>query len=205
MKNIKVNKLYMLLLAVIAVVFNACVEPEDLVTSDAKTGGLVEPVTRNVPYKLGATASFDVKVNIPVGPAITSLEVYKVFTTVDGVSSTSVLQTTIDVGGANSSAVVEKTYSLTYADLKSGISVGGSPLPDDELDLSIGDSWNLEYVSVMADDSRQVVNNASTNVSVANFFAGAYTSNVTYIHPTAGPQIEGSDFKKDLLDRKSVV
>ncbi len=198
MKNI-INKTYILLFAMIALVLNSCVEPVDLITSNVNTGGLVVPVTKNVPYKLGATASFDVTVTVPVGPAITSIEVYKVFTTVDGESSSKVLQTSIPVSGGNVSAEVETSYTLTYADLKSGITVGGSALPDDETDLSIGDSWRMEYISVMADDSRQVVNNAGTTVSVANFFAGAYISNVTYDHPTAGMQIDGVDYKKDLL------
>lgn len=92
MKKI-INKIYILLFALVAIAFNACVDPIDHVTSIVKSGGLVEPVTQNVPYKLGATPSFDVTVKIPVGPAITSLEVYKVFTTVGGVKSNSVLQT----------------------------------------------------------------------------------------------------------------
>lgn len=197
MKNI-INKIYILLFAIVAIGFNACVEPDDLVTSNVNTGGLVEATTGNVPYKLGATPSFDVSINVPAGPAISSVEVYKSFTTVGGVKSNSVLLTSIAIAGGNTSAEVPKTFTLTYADLKEGITVEGSPLPDSELDLSIGDSWKLEYTSVMTDDSRQVLNNASTNVSVANFFAGGYTSNVTYEHPV-GMQIDHVDYKKDLL------
>ena len=78
------NKIYIGLLAVLMVSVNSCVEPEDLMTADAKTGGLVNPLTSNVPYKLGATPSFDVDLSVVKGPGIVNVEVLKSFETVDG-------------------------------------------------------------------------------------------------------------------------
>ena len=103
---------------------------DDLMTADAKTGGMVNP-TSSVPYKLGSTPSFDVTLDIPKGPAIDAIEVYRTFT-----DKAEVLDQTIDVGGANATEVVSKTLSYTYAQLSAGLG-----LPADESELAIGDAW----------------------------------------------------------------
>lgn len=164
---------------------HACVEPTDLVTANAKTGGLVNVLTSNVPYKLGATPSVEVDMLIPQGPEITAIEVYNSFVTVDGKASNSLLMTTIDLAGANANDDVEETFNVTYADLIEGLTVDGAPLPTDEQELAIGDTWTLNYVSVMADDSREVFNNASTSIGVANQFAGTYQVDGYFTHPVA--------------------
>jgi len=147
---------------------------DDLMTADAKTGGMVNP-TSSVPYKLGSTPSFDVILDIPKGPGIDAVEIYRTFT-----GKAEVLDQTIDVGGANATAVVSKTLSYTYAQLSAGLG-----MPADESELAIGDAWTLRYVSVM-DDGRKVDVASTTTVAVANFFAGSYVKSMKYFHPTAG-------------------
>ncbi|HLF34081.1 MAG TPA: DUF4361 domain-containing protein [Cyclobacteriaceae bacterium] len=183
-----INKVFQYSLLVLAVVFlKACIEPEDLVTGNAKTGGLVIPLTANVPYKLNATPSISIDINIPKGPGVTSIEVHNLFTTVDGETSNDVVMSTLNIGGGNSSADVEQSFSVTYTELINGISVGGNPLPANEGDLNIGDFWTLSYVSVM-EDGRKVVNNGATGIGVANQYAGSYRCTGTFFHPTAGPR-----------------
>jgi hypothetical protein len=167
--------------------FSACNESEDLVTKDATTGGLVVP-TSSIPYKLGATPVVSIAVTIPMGPSVASIEVYNSYNDVaaDKVSA-QVLMKTVEVSSANLTEEVEKPYTLTYTDLIKGITIDGKALPTNESLLAIGNYWELSYVSVMA-DGRRIINNATTNVSVANKYAGFYQSVGVFTHPTAGPR-----------------
>lgn len=147
---------------------------DDLMTADAKTGGLLSP-TSSIPYKLGSTPSISITLDIPKGPGIQSVEVYRTYT-----DKTEVLDQTIEVGSANASDDVTKTLSYTYSQL-----IAGLGMPADESTLTIGDKWTLRYVSVM-DDGRKVDVSGKTTVAVANFFAGPYVKDMKYFHPTAG-------------------
>jgi len=180
----KIN-LFVLIFTLLGLLFTACNKSEDLVTADAKTGGLVYP-TASIPYKLGATPSVDLKVLIPMGPGITKIEVYNSYTS--GTASAEVLLATIDVTGANATDEVEKLFSVTFADLRKDITIDGNPLPTDEGLLNIGDFWTLTYRSIMADDSRSVLNNSKTKIAVANQYAGTYLCTGVFTHPTAGPR-----------------
>ncbi|MFZ5939864.1 MAG: hypothetical protein ACOYXB_04760 [Bacteroidota bacterium] len=191
----------LLLSAGFMLMLNSCIEPVDLMTSDVETGGLIS-ADKTFPYKLLATPSFDVNVSALKGPAIQTIEVYNSFThkvskdTLD--VSEEVLLTTIDIAGANASDNVAKSFTLTYADLKEGLTFENYTLPADEGELQIGDNWSLKYVSVMA-DGRKVTNTVTTVIGVANFFAGDYISNVTYNHPTSGLLIDHVDIPKSLV------
>jgi hypothetical protein len=181
------TKVFLLVFTVLGLVFSACNKSEDLVTKDAKTGGLVIP-TGSIPYKLGATPTVDISVTIPKGPGITTIEVYNKYISLStGSESNQVLMSTIDVASANATGEIVKSYSITYADLKKDLVIGGEGLPADELLLPIGDSWELSYTSVMT-DGRKVVNNAVTGISVANIYAGFYQCVGVFTHPTAGPR-----------------
>ena len=177
-------KLFLLVFTALGFLITACNKSEDLVTDDSLTGGLVVP-TSSIPYKLGATPTVDINLTIPVGPGITSVEVYNIYTDTSGITSNEVLMKTIDISSGNTSADMTKPYSITYADLINGIVLNGGPLPDDETELPIGAFWELSYISVMA-DGRRVVNNATTKISVANIYAGFYQCVGTFHHPTAG-------------------
>jgi hypothetical protein len=179
-------KVFLLIFAVLGLLFNSCInKSEDLVTADAKTGGLVSP-TSSIPYKLGATPTVDIDVVIPQGPGIASVEVYNTYTSnVTGSVSNQVLMSTVDVASSNTVEEVVKAFSVTYNDLKKDIVIDGGGLPGDETLLPIGDFWELSYISVMA-DGRRVVNNAVTTVAVANIYAGFYQCVGVFHHPTAG-------------------
>lgn len=166
-----INKLPVLLFAVLAIAFNACVEPVDLVTADAREGGLVEP-TKNLPYKLGATTTLDIGVMVPKGPTISQIEVYKQFVGVDDKVSNIVLYNTVDVTD-NSSAAFEFDYSTDFSDLISGLTMDGSALPSDENVYDIGAKFVFSYNSIMSNGD-VIINGNKTNVIMANFFAGKY-------------------------------
>jgi hypothetical protein len=186
MKNIFQKSIWVSSVFLLMFVANSCLDNTDLVTESAKSGGLVNPVTSNFPYKLGATPTFEVVVKIPVGPAITSVKVMNSYTNnVDGLVSNEVVMSTISVAGGNATAEISKTLTLTYADLIKALVIGGGAMPADELTLNIGDSWTIRYIAVMA-DGREVVNNASTTVAVANQYAGNYLCTGVFHHPTAG-------------------
>jgi hypothetical protein len=146
----------------------------DLMTANVKTGGLVIP-TSSIPYKLGSTPNVTVTLDIPEGPGIESIEVYRTFT-----DKTEVLDQTISVASANTTDDVSKEFTLTYTDLIEGLS-----MPADEGQLEIGDKWTIRYVSIMS-DGRSVENANTTVIAVANFFAGSYEKDMKYFHPTAG-------------------
>jgi hypothetical protein len=180
-------RVFLLIFTVLGLMFSSCNESEDLVTKDATTGGLVVP-TGSIPYKLGATPTVPISVTVPMGPGIVSLEVYnQYFDAASGAKSNKVLMKTVDMGSANSTEEVTKNYSVTYADLSKGITISGASLPSDEALLPIGNNWLLTYVSVMG-DGRKVLNNSSTNIAVANKYAGFYQSVGVFTHPTAGPR-----------------
>jgi len=171
--------------------FTSCTkEYTDLMTGDVKTGGIISP-TKTFPYKLGGTKNFNITLDIPKGPGIESIEVYKKYT-----GKAEVLDQTISVSSANASAdkTIEVTYN--YAKLSAGLS-----MPADESVLKIGDAWTLRYVSVMADGRKVSVATTST-VSVANFFAGSYDLLMKYFHPTAGGVYPTTPYGGD---RKSTV
>ncbi len=180
-------KVFLLIFTVLGLMFSSCNESEDLVTKDAITGGLVSP-TGSIPYKLGATPVVNIAMDVPQGPGIVSVEVYnQYFSNVDTTESNKVLMKTIDVASANATEDASKAFTVNYTELTKGIILEGSALPADESLLPIGNNWLLTYVSVMS-DGRKVLNNASTNIAVANKYAGTYQCVGVFTHPTAGPR-----------------
>lgn len=178
-------KVFLLISAIIGLMYSACNKSEDLVTKDAKTGGLVVP-TSSIPYKLGATPEVNITLTIPMGAGVSSIEIYNKFISLaDTAESNQVLMKTVDVASENASADAVKTVTLTYTDLINGLLLKGNPLPSDETLLPIGDYWELSYKSIMADGS-SVLNNAVTDIAVANIYAGNYHCVGVFHHPTAG-------------------
>jgi len=197
MKNRLLTILSFVLLILTLSVFNSCEKPEDLVTDNVRTGGLIKP-TGSVPYKLGSTPTVDLNVSIPQGAAIKSILVYKQFThNADATVSGKVLLTTIDIAGANATAAKEQAFSVTWADLSSGLTLPAYTVPADEMLADIGDSFELSYVSVMSSDNAEIINASTTLIGVANFFAGKYVATGTFNHPTAG--VRPLNAEKDLV------
>lgn len=184
MKNI-FNKGCLLFVAITAVALSSCVDPVDLVTENAKEGGLVNPVSGNIPYIVGVDQVSEVGIVIPTGPGVQSIEVWNTFQTVDGLTSNSVLMSTIDVSSGNTGDDVEEAFNVDYSDLSEGITLEGAPLPASDTELSVGDFWTLNFTSIMP-DGRKVLNNAQTTIGIANPYAGVYSRVGLLIHPTAG-------------------
>ena len=128
----------------------------------SKTGGILIP-TPSIPYKLGGTPSFDITLDIPKGPGIVSVEVYKKYT-----GQTEILDQTVTVGSAN--ATEDATLQLPMI-MHSYLQVLICRLM--RLVLAIGDAWTLRYVSVMEDGRKVDVSKKST-ITVANKYAGYY-------------------------------
>lgn len=182
----------LLSIAIVAMLFTSCEQTyDDFMTGNVNTGGLVSP-TKTFPYKLGGTTTFDLTVDIPKGPGIVSIEIYKTYT-----GKAEVLDRTIEVGSANTAASVTKTVTWDYASL-----INGLGMPANESELTIGDAWTIKYVSIM-EDGRSVTSGVKTVVGVANFFAGSYSTNVTYRHPSFGAYPDNiyvdAPFDKDLV------
>lgn len=190
MKNIVQKSIWVSSVFLLMFVANSCMENVDLVTEKALSGGLVSPVTSNFPYKLGATPTFDVVVDIPTGDEIQSVKVMLSYTNnVDELVSNEVLMKTIAVDGGNFPDGKTVTLTLSYADLIKDLVIGGAAMPASELALNIGDFWTIRYISVMpGSDAREVVNNASTIIAVANQYAGDYICTGVFTHPVNGPR-----------------
>ncbi len=164
-----------LCLSLTIMIFTSCDQTyTDLMTADVKTGGLLNP-TPAIPYKLGGTPSFTISIDIPKGPGISSIEIYKSYT-----GQAKVLDQTLSVGSANATAESTVTATYDYAQLISGLS-----MPADETELAIGDAWTLSYVSVM-EDGRKVDVSKKSVITVANVYAGYYQCVGVFHHPTAG-------------------
>jgi hypothetical protein len=183
-------KVFLLIFAALGFLVLACNKSEDLVTADAKTGGLIFP-TGSFPYKLGATPEFTINLRIPMGPGINTIEVYnKYFRRADTVESNSALMKTIDVASANLTEEITKDLVLTYADLTKDVLVKGEPLPANESLIPIGDAWELTYVSILA-DGRKVTNSYTTDVAAANRWAGPYLLS-SYVLRAGDPVLSGN-------------
>lgn len=156
-------------------IFTSCDKTyTDLMTAEAKTGGMISP-TKSFPYKLGGTTNFNINLDIPKGPGVASIEIYRKYT-----GKTEVLDQTISVGSANATEDKSIVVSYNYTKLIAGLS-----MPTNESVLAIGDAWTLRYVSVM-EDGRKVDVSTKSTITVANKYAGFYQCVGTFTHPTAG-------------------
>lgn len=179
------TKKYILILLASAAVFSmsSCLESDDLITKNAKGGGMIDAPSV-VPFK---NADITLNFTIHKGATVESVKVYKKFThNADTTSTPEVLLTTVNVDGANSTTAVDKSITFGWADLKQDMPTlpKGYVIPDDGTNADIGDFFTIYFKSVMS-DGREVVG-AKTIISVANFFAGDYTAHLIYRHPSYG-------------------
>ncbi len=200
-------KVFLLIFTALGLMFSSCNKSEDLVTKDAKTGGLIIP-TGNIAYLLNATPKVPVALNVLMGPGIQSIEVHNQYIGVEaGTESNVGLMKTIDVASSNSADNIAKDFTTVYADLIKGLTVDGKPLPADENLLPLGDYFLLTYVSVMT-DGRKVVNNASTNISIANQWTGSYLMSYYALRagdPVLSGYVSGMPWKLSTAGKKSVI
>lgn len=197
MKQIITKSIQIIFLSLVVVLFTGCLKNDDLLTDGVRTGGLVEP-TASIPYKLGSTPTCDIDITIPRGAAITSIKVYKTFYHVSEEEySDTLLLSTIAIDGANASAELNETLSVTWAQLIADFTLpSGYVIPTDELLSDIGDYFTLSYVCTMKSDNKEIINLATTTVGIANFFAGSYHVSGYFYHPSSPRDINED---KDLL------
>lgn len=131
----------------------------------------VQLVTAVVPFQAGVE-SYDVAFNLVNGTKkLSKIDVYKQFTA-DAItmeSSDKVLFRSYDVGDLKT----EIADVIDYNQLKQDLSVGGSPLPDDETQLAIGAGWVLSFVGTLVDGGTIDLAGA-INVGVLSPYAGLY-------------------------------
>ena len=166
-------KLYSIALLVAAGLFS-CEKDSDTLTGGAETGGLLTVNSGLVGYVVGNGNDFKypVKVTVFQGEvATTKIEVYKSFTSKAGVKSAEVLFKTIDVPASPKNQVID--FTASYNELKSGLTVGGQPLPSDDSLLKIADSWTLRYVTTTSEGTVHS-NSKTTKIAVGTRFAGTY-------------------------------
>jgi len=183
---------------------NSCIEPDDLMTENVKTGGLVD-ATSALQFKPSSTQSVDIQIIIYKGPRVESIKVYKKFThfiseagSVSVAESKQILLKTISVGDSNLTDTLLLEDSFTWTELSLGIPQlpGGYNVPTDPTNAQVGDYYTLTYVSVLS-DGREVTNMAQTQIVVANFFAGYYVSYLRYFHPTLGGTYPNNPYYED--------
>jgi hypothetical protein len=193
-------------LCLTCMIFTSCDETyTDLMTSDVKTGGLVDP-SSSIAYKLGMTPSLDIVLNVPKGPGIQSIRIDKSYTRMSDTTTSNVVSTTIDINGANETGDVEKLIPQTWDSMKEGLTLPTDPqIPANENVANIadfiGDYWEFRYTTTMT-DGRVLENTRTTKVAIANFFAGSYDLLVKYFHPTAGGSYPTAPYGGD---RKSKI
>lgn len=158
---------------------------DDLMTADAKTGGLVE-ASQLVQLIPKVSDNVEIELKAYQGPAIQSVKVYKQFYHyATDESSAFVLLGSISIDGENYSDTVLLSQTFTWDQLKEGITLQNYTLPDEPLNADVGDYFTLKYVSVL-DDGREVTSNSQTEVLIANSYAGYYLSDITFFHPNFG-------------------
>jgi hypothetical protein len=172
-KKMKKLKLYSLALLVLAGLFS-CEKDSDTLTGGAETGGLLTVNSGLVGYVVGNGNDFKypIKVTVFQGAVLTTkIEIYKSFTTVAGVKSNEVLFRTIDIPATPKNQPID--FTVTYNELKTGLTVAGQPLPTDDSLLKIGDAWTLRYVTTTSEGTMHN-NSKSTKIAVGTRFAGTY-------------------------------
>lgn len=180
-----------LYITTLAVAFS-CNESEDLITANAREGGLLEPASTSVNYVVGQPEGpYSMSFFVRQGDnQTTQVRLYKSFTTtvkyieiVEGEEveksktfvSNEVLAETIDISNSGNHHI---STSFDFAELKSGLEIasldaGPAPLPEDDSEYQIGDKWVFRVESVLA-DGRVVQQSVPINVAVSTRYAGTY-------------------------------
>ena len=174
--------LYILsLIALIPFFFYSCESEDNLVTGNAKEGGLVDILTPSLNYVVGNTTSaynFTMKIYQGVPVKTTKVTLYKYFSSVldDTVGgsplSNEVLVTTIDITNQETTeSIISPSYF--YPDLIDGLTFKDNPLPASDGNLNIGDAFYFRIVTEM-EDGREVEQATRVKLTVSTRFAGKY-------------------------------
>jgi hypothetical protein len=152
--------------AVVMLLAYSCVEPDDLVTENAKTGGLLTTASQNLSFK-----GVPLTITVGVSEGVESVSFYKNFTFYlpdDTITTDEVLHVTVTPANGVAS------FTSTYDQLKAGI----ASLPATAGDLKLADFWRFRIVSTM-EDGREVESYIKINLTVDNPYSGTYTSSGT--------------------------
>jgi len=171
-------------------------EPQDLVTQNAKEGGLVEVQNTLHVYQKGETSKkFTTTLLVYQGKVkTTKVNVYKQFFAANGDVSNKELLTSIDISGDRTSKV---SFEADYPSLASGLTINGTAMdPQDDIALAVGDSWVLTYEAITSEGEAHV-NGATTKFGVSGRLAGTYLiQKGHYIHPSTAPNL-AADYSGD--------
>lgn len=190
--NMNLNKIFYGML-ITGLVLASCNESEDLVTEDAKEGGLLTSTSNSLNYVVGnpdGPYTMEFYVHQLKKERIAKINLYKSFTSTvkytvmkDGEEvvkdttfvSNEILDHTIDIATAENQ-YVSANYTLTQ--LIEGLTVNSmsgpaAPLSDDDLTYNIGDKWVFRVETVL-ENGRVVQQAAPVSVSVSTRYAGKY-------------------------------
>jgi uncharacterized protein (TIGR02145 family) len=146
-----------------------------------------------IQYKLGRTPEFNIDLDIPGGAPIETIHVSYCFMRMADYTKSNIMTFDIAVNGANATESIVKSIPFTWDALRDGIVLPASPqIPASDIDPAIsnfiGDYWEFSYV-IIYQDGNELKNNLTTQVSIANFFAGKYLCTGIFRHPTAGDRM----------------
>jgi hypothetical protein len=155
-----------------------CNSEDNLVTENAKEGGLVDLATPSINYVVGNTNDYKFSLRVyQANEQTVKLYLYKSFysvadDTTDGNPwSGEILQSTVDVTETVTHYISSPGYF--YADLTSGLTLNGSPLPESDGDLNIGDFFQFRVVAELS-DGRKVQQAGRVKMTVSTRYAGTY-------------------------------
>lgn len=167
----------------------SCIENQDLMTSNVRTGGILD-ASGLVQFKPSAPNQDDsIYLSVYQGPPVVAVKVFKRYVHMaDNSATPEMLLDNIVLNGANGTDTFYVTKIYSWDELKQGYSKLGNGIddfPPDAASADVGDYFALKYVSVM-DNGFESLNRSTTKILVANSYAGFYTSHITYFHPTLG-------------------
>lgn len=198
------KNLFKYLLITTLVVAFSCNESDDIVTANAREGGLLEPTATSLNYVVGQPEGpYTIELFVRQGKLKTrQINLYKSFVKTEKYTveengeeveksstftSNEVLAKTIDITENTNHFV---TTSFTFDDLIEGLEIGSvndgiAPLPANDGDYNIGDRWVFRIESVIEDGfvARQA---APVNVSVSTRYAGIYKAIAAEYNRNAG-------------------
>jgi len=183
---------YISFLALLGIFFVQCdKEQDDLVTENAKEGGLIDVNKTAVNYVIGSGASYDFSIYMHQNDDVkfSEVRIYKYFsavpvpwsdptdtthTTPDSIpakESDAILQEVLTISDATSHW--ETITALDYAGLIAGLSIDELPLPSSDVGLNIGDAFNF-YIEAYLTNGEVVTQAYEVGMKVSTRYAGTY-------------------------------
>ena len=166
-----------LTLFVSTMIFSCIEDDNDELTGNAALGGQVNVGNPLISYVVGSGNTYSAAGSVFQGNVqTTEVSVYNTFTdNTNGLVSDRVLLKTISIPDTSVGSTVDFTVTFTYEELIAGLTLNGSPLPDNDGSLNIGDFWTLEYEAATNEGNRHN-NSSTTKVAVGTRYAGIYST-----------------------------